>query len=109
MNFAISVESLLSLITTSSSANIFISSESFLIIKSPLVFCIELFVPSWNISISPPVPRVIFWLSGNVIPCEKSNSSLVVFHNIVASVLALTASCIVIPAPFALPEVSFEA
>ena len=43
-----------------------------------------------------------------VIPWEKSNSSLVASQSIVASLLASTASCIVIPAPFAEPEVSPE-
>jgi hypothetical protein len=34
-------------------------------------------------------------------PCEKSNSSSVASQSIVASVVALTASCMVIPAPSA--------
>ena len=40
--------------------------------------------------------------------CEKSNSSFVASQRIVASVEAFTASCIVRPAPFAVPEVSPE-
>ena len=41
-------------------------------------------------------------------PWERSNSLEVESQSIVASVLALTASCIVIPAPSAEPEVSPE-
>ena len=43
---------------------------------------------------------------GAVIACEKSNSSSDASHNSVASVEALTASCIVIPAPSAVLDVS---
>ena len=43
------------------------------------------------------------------IACEKSNSPGFWSHKIVASVEASTASCIVIPAPSAEPEVSLEA
>ena len=40
--------------------------------------------------------------------CEKSNLSFEASHNKVASVELLTASCIVIPAPLAEPDVSPE-
>ncbi len=43
-----------------------------------------------------------------VIGCEKSNWSFVEFQSIEASVLESTASCIVIPAPFAEDDVSPE-
>ena len=46
---------------------------------------------------------------GNVAWCEKSNSSLLASHKIVALVELFTASCIVIPAPSAFDEVSLEA
>ena len=52
-----------------------------------------------------PVPTI---LPVTFIGCEKSNSSFVPSHKIVAFVELLTASCIVIPAPSAVEEVSPE-
>jgi len=63
-------------------------------------------VPAVNTAVSLLEPVIVITLpsiatSSTVIGWEKSNSSLDASHNIVASLDASTASCIVIPAPSA--------